>query len=410
MKEPREIKNRKVRVFTCTPVDFTGDESFFSRDSGLLCRGLQLLGIESKAVMPGFRMVGDLPDLIRTEYKNLEDPKWWKSHQVDAVILYSWADPRFSSITEAVKKSGAKILLNIDSNGVISPYPEMIKYYWYILEESIRKSNILAGVPIGLMRCLKSSLPFVFDIPRINHLQMADVIGCVAPIPAEIIKKHLRFFKRDNLLNKIKLLPHPVQTRFSYSGMIKRNQIISIGRWTKMDAWQKDPELLMSTINLFLMQNADYNFIIVGRYDSFLREAVNRMEPEIRDRIRLTGIIPNDQLNCLLDQSKISLCVSFQESFHIASAESLCCGASIVSHDSPYLSSFPFFIEGNAGTLATVRNSKALVQALENEVFMWNKGDRDPFRISQNAVCRFHSSQVALQAIKHLDLDEMLDQ
>jgi glycosyltransferase involved in cell wall biosynthesis len=397
-----------IRVYTCTPVDFSGDEGFFSRDSGLLCRGLQSLGIESKAVMPGSHRVGDLPDLIRTEYKNLEDPRWWKSHQVDAVILYSWADPRFSGITEAVRKSGAKILLNIDSNGVISPYPDMLKYYRYTLEESIRKFNILAGVPIGLLRCLKSTLPFVLDIPRIKHLQMADVIGCVAPIPANNIRSHVSYFHKENLLDKIKLLPHPVDTKFIYSGTRKKNQIISIGRWTKMDAWQKDPELLMSTINLFLKQNADYNFIIVGRYDSFLREAVNRMEPEIRDRIRLTGIIPNDQLNCLLDQSKISLCVSFQESFHIASAESLCCGASIVSHDSPYLSSFPFFIRNKSGTLASGRNKEALVKSLSVEIHKWESGERNPLEISQAFTEEFHADRVALYAIKHLKLKNKL--
>jgi hypothetical protein len=58
MKEPREIKDRKVRVFTCTPVDFAGDESFFSRESGMFCRGLRSIGVDSRAIMPGPARLG----------------------------------------------------------------------------------------------------------------------------------------------------------------------------------------------------------------------------------------------------------------------------------------------------------------------------------------------------------------
>ena len=57
-----------MRWFTCTPVEFGGGADFFARDSGLLCRGFQALGIDSRAVMPGPAKVLDEPDLIRTDY------------------------------------------------------------------------------------------------------------------------------------------------------------------------------------------------------------------------------------------------------------------------------------------------------------------------------------------------------
>ena len=46
---------------------------FFARDSGLLRRGFQALGIESRAVMPGARQMLDEADLIRTDFNNLEE-------------------------------------------------------------------------------------------------------------------------------------------------------------------------------------------------------------------------------------------------------------------------------------------------------------------------------------------------
>jgi len=61
-----------MRIFTFTPVTFGGGPDFFARDSGLLCRGLQAIGIESQAVMPDGSQACNESDLIRTTYVNLE--------------------------------------------------------------------------------------------------------------------------------------------------------------------------------------------------------------------------------------------------------------------------------------------------------------------------------------------------
>ena len=63
-----------LRVSTCTPVDFAGDESFFSRVSGMFCRRLRSIGVDSRAIMPGPTRLGDNPLLIRTD---TEKAIWW---------------------------------------------------------------------------------------------------------------------------------------------------------------------------------------------------------------------------------------------------------------------------------------------------------------------------------------------
>ena len=63
-----------LKWYTCTPVSFKGDHTFFSRDSGAFCKAFQRIGVESRAIMPTPAQEGDEPDLIRTEYANLEDP------------------------------------------------------------------------------------------------------------------------------------------------------------------------------------------------------------------------------------------------------------------------------------------------------------------------------------------------
>ena len=40
----------KMRIYTCTPADFKGDESFFTGDLDLLCRDLQKISVNSQAI------------------------------------------------------------------------------------------------------------------------------------------------------------------------------------------------------------------------------------------------------------------------------------------------------------------------------------------------------------------------
>ncbi len=101
-----------MRWFTCTPVAFGGGADFFARDSGLLCRGFEALGGESRAIMPGMPRISDDAGLSRTKYANLESTAWWKSHQLDGVVLYTWGSPVWRKIAAAIRQSGIFLVLN----------------------------------------------------------------------------------------------------------------------------------------------------------------------------------------------------------------------------------------------------------------------------------------------------------
>lgn len=101
-----------MRWYTCTPVAFGGGPDFFARDSGLLCRGFQQIGIESCAVMPGPKVPEDEPDLLRTDYANLESAVWWRGHQLDGVVLYAWGSPRYRFVAKAIHEAGIFLVLN----------------------------------------------------------------------------------------------------------------------------------------------------------------------------------------------------------------------------------------------------------------------------------------------------------
>jgi hypothetical protein len=110
-----------MRFYTCTPIAFGGGADFFARDSGLLCRGFQSIGIESLTVMPLPSSKEDQHDLIRTEYSNLEDSKWWRDLNLDGVVLYAWGRPRFRKVARAISEAGIFLVLNQDAGGYVSP-------------------------------------------------------------------------------------------------------------------------------------------------------------------------------------------------------------------------------------------------------------------------------------------------
>src|SRR5688572_23883490 len=118
-----------MKVATCTPVDFEADEHFFGRDSGLMCRGFQEIGIECVSVMPGDPRAEDPADLVRADLDELSDPAWWCSQGVELVLLYAWGDPRFVNVAAAIRSAGIRLVQSLDTAGLTTPYGD-IREWW----------------------------------------------------------------------------------------------------------------------------------------------------------------------------------------------------------------------------------------------------------------------------------------
>ncbi|MBR5774692.1 MAG: hypothetical protein IKY42_00320, partial [Bacteroidaceae bacterium] len=109
---------RYKKIYCCTHVSFAANEHFFIRDTGLISRTLQSMGIESKCIMPlPYHDSDQREGIIRTEYKNLKSVSWWKSLGIDAVVLYSWGAPKYTLIARAIHKAGIKLVLHLDTSG-----------------------------------------------------------------------------------------------------------------------------------------------------------------------------------------------------------------------------------------------------------------------------------------------------
>ena len=388
-----------MRWFTCTPVDFGGGPDFFARDSGLLCRGFQLLGVESRAVMPGTRNANDEPDLIRTDYKNLESADWWGSQHLDGVVLYAWGHPKFNKVAAAIHDAGVFIVLNQDSGGLVSP---LAGFTQWLKEQWILSGSGRGGV--AYLRFLKLTLKglsfglFVTDPLRACHLGYGNLIACVSPIATDHYKKLCRIYGGKTLSSRVVSIPHAVEPVFCFTNEPKNRRVVCVGRW--QETVQKRPWMLMEVVGSLVSADAQVEVAIVGNATPELETWHNSLPQGLRSRVRLWGFTGRAALAELLRDSQVFYSPSAFESFGIAAAEALCSGTTVVAGRSVSMASFEWFISEASGTLAAEDNVEGHLKALLHELECWEKNDRNPGKIAGTWQGRLHADRVAEKTLE----------
>lgn len=370
------------RWYTCTPVAFKGDHTFFSRDSGLFCKAFQEVGVESKAIMPLPIQDGDLPDLIRTEYKNLESADWWRQQKLDGVLLYAWTASQYTPIAKAIHDSGSKLVIYMDTCAAIYPWQ---KWWWGTqLRFRIEKQKHgMKFLPYALLSILRAhTIGIAGYAVRRKHIGYADIIGL--PIPSAIAAyKNVPFLFSEQSKSRIRLLPCPVASHFKYDGTVpKENVIIAVGRWNEEES--KRPRYLIRAIELFFSANQTFRFELFGNTPEFMQAWHRTLPKEIQNRITLHGIVNNQELAKHYQKAKICLCSSLYESTHIVSAEAVCCGCTIVAPPLPSLSALQWYASEDSGTIAQHDTPESFCDAIQKELENWDVGLRLPIQISNH--------------------------
>ena len=393
--------------YTCTPVRFKGNELFFSRDSGLLCKGFQAIGVECKAILPGPPMEDDYTeDLIRTDYSNLEDAQWWRELGGEGVVFYGWGAGKYLKIVQAIKEAEMALVSHMDTGGLISILNGPLDYgasTWRIVWKE--QKNLPMAIGHFLRRYLYASTIGLYfnDYRRAIHLREADFIGAITPIAMERIKKVCEYYGGDFLASRVALIPHPIPEYMIYDKRVPKEElVVAIGRWN--DERVKGTKLLAKTINLLLSREHSVSVEVYGDPSSHLTDWYRSLADGDQARVFLKGQQPNSQLRHALQRASISLCTSMRESFHIVSAEALCCGASVVGPDIPEVPAMQWFATGQFGSLAK-QTPIDLVEALSKELDLWRNGQRDPDQISAYWREILHETQIAkkvLNLVSHL--------
>lgn len=384
-----------MKILTCTPIAFGGGADFFARDSGLLCRGLQSIGIESHAVMPLPGGSEDEVDLVRTTEQNLEDPAWWRAQGADGVVLYAWGRPKFRHVAGAIRKAGLFLILNQDNGGLVSPLAG-IRDWWkeqLILGGAgqttwggLRSARLMArGLSAGL---------FITDPLRAEHLSHGHIIACVSPKAADYYRVLCRRYGRG-LAGRVQVIPHAVEPAFTWEGAAKQRRILCVGRWN--DAIQKRAILMTRVIRTVLCQDPEITAVIAGPLSESIRQWHGRLNADLQSRVHLAGPSDRQALKDWMAGSMVFYSPSAFESFGIAAAEALCCGCSVVAADSVSMASFAWFASESSGQLSVRDDEHGHASALIDEFREWDEGHRDAATIAATWGKRLHANEVAAQ-------------
>jgi glycosyltransferase involved in cell wall biosynthesis len=370
-----------MRVATCTPVDFPADAQFFGRDSGLLCRGFQAAGHEAVVVMPGVRGPDDAADLVRCGYQDLESESWWRALGVDLVVLYAWGDPRYRATAEAIRSAGICLVQSLDTAGLTTPYGNT-REWWQCFIGMLAAPRPASSKLRLLTKTIRDLCPSLYETKRLAMIDICDRLAVVSAPAAQSIADYARALGYPRIATKTLIAPHPVSPLMQPPAEAKQPMVLVVGRWFAEDTAQKDPRLTMAVIGDFLKARPAWTAEVVGRGCDSLNPFTRGWEPETRSRLTLTEALPREELVSRYQRSRILLCCSRFESFHIASAEALCCGCAIVVADHPLLASTTWFTTRDSGTLAPRRTTAALTAALLEETGAWDAGRRNPSGIA----------------------------
>ncbi|MEO7098020.1 MAG: glycosyltransferase family 4 protein [Luteolibacter sp.] len=392
-----------MKVYTCTPVRFRGDYTFFSRDSGLFSVGLNQLGIESLAIMPGPAMDGDDSLLIRTEYSNLESETWWRSLNLDGLILYSWAAPHYNPIAKAIRAAGIPFLVNMDTSGLLSPLTSPRDWLREAHVRLLAENPGLIGKASAIAKAVIEMIAHPVAKRRLEHYEAATLVAAATPHGARWIPNEAIRLGRAELASKFIYLPHPQLPFFNYDGTPKEALVLTVGRWHRADWPQKNPQILLETYRRFLTAKPDWKGMIVGAGAPDLARLLHCEYPEIADRLQFIDYVKPDALPDLYRRARIGFWTSRWEGQQGTGAQALCCGCSVVSASSAQNNCFRHYVTRESGRLASRNTPDALTDELVLEANAWEAGERSPERIGRIWCEEFHASEVARRALELLE-------
>jgi len=318
----------------------------------------------------------------------MQDARWWKQWGIDGVVLF-WALPKYEPIARAIKQSGAKLAVYLDSGGLISPH---VWLSMYLRTKCIAEKDegIMFPVLSGFLKTVVSMLQ-PHHSGMISYLEHADILAIPSPLAKQRYNRYLIAIGRPDLSTRLHVIPYSIPEKMTCNASVQKKPIIiAVGGWHRL---QKNPDLLVRVLGRALSAEPGYSARVIGGGQDKIKRLVRKLKDSIASQIEVLGVMSHEDLRNHYQESQISLCSSFYESFHLASAEALCCGCSVVGD--ARISSMPYFASFGSGTLACDLSLDNLSDALLAEIDAWRCGERDPVRISSYWTSKLHPEHAA---------------
>lgn len=353
--------------------------------------------------MPGPAKEDDEASLLRVPYQQLERADFWRSLELDGLILYSWAAPRYLPIARAVRDAGIPFLVNVDSCGLVSRLAnprlwkrDLLPYLYQKAASTMEAARLVSQVVdnFGIYRVAQA---------RLATYDAATIVCGVSPMATRWLQQEAVHLGRPDLAVKIRYLPHPQLSDFTYGGEPKKKLVLSVARWEKEDWPQKNPVVLIKALEEFLARFPDWQACIIGRGAESLLSRL-KITTVATDRFEFIDFLQPADLVPYYNRASIACWSSRSEGQIGAGAQALCCGCSVVAGNAGTLSCFHHYVSRESGRLAIDMSANGLAEALMLEADAWSQRQRDPQRISSIWTEEFHDVNVGSRAMQFLGL------
>jgi glycosyltransferase involved in cell wall biosynthesis len=381
-----EAPQKPGRWFCAIPMNYSEDGGFWDRDLGVLCQGFRKLGMDSRFIALGEPSQREDVPLILCTLEQMKDANWWRQWNLEGVLLIAWAMPRFEPIARAIKAAGIKLNLVLDNDGIVHP---QVWPWRYLQAKYYTEWDAKKWFPAGwallktFVACFRAR-----HAGTLRHLEHGDFLTLPSPLAQQRYSRFLIAVGRPDLVQRLRCIPYAVTPDMVYNPSIrKRPVIVAVGRWQSP---LKGTPVLVRVLERVLSEQPGYSCRIIGGGGEYVR----RLQSDgCKSRMNIVGRVSHQQLASHYQEPQILLCTSFYESFHIASAEALCCGCSVVGDVK--ISAMPYFCSASSGTTSCDRSVNNMRDALHAEIDAWRRGDRDPAGISATWTARLHPDRVA---------------
>lgn len=339
---------------------------------------MRALGTDCRFVALGLESQPAEAPLILTSLENMERAAWWRQWRADAVLIYSWAAPRYVAVARAIHEAGCRLVVRLDTDGVTSPR-KFFKAYFDKTYCDFRERHKPAAAFQALAKSILFRLrPELYDHKVLRHLGHADYALIESPLALERYQKYLAACGAPELGAKLRVIAHPVAEFFRPDPSVpKEPRLLAVGRWESIF---KDTPLMVRTLVQALRRAPEYRATIIGSGAEIVERLLAQHGADVRARIDVRPRLPQSELVVEYRRAQIIVVSSRSESFHIAAASALCCGCSVAGPDT--IPSLAWFASEEGGTLAGSRSADALADAVVAEITAWRNGWRDPKKIS----------------------------
>jgi hypothetical protein len=368
---------------------YSDNTAKFSANLGIYIQAIVGLGHQPLLVcLEGSEYHVDFPVQAVPELEMVRSG-FWRGLGLDAALVFTWM--RHVPLLQAMKAADIFVVSKGDTEGRISARVFPAHHFRMMQAAAHTPWEKACTVRHWLRRRL--FLEGKSDREVMANIALADRVAVDTHSAKCHLEQHLAFYGKSVLADKLFILPPPLAEDFLTAPLMQknRNKIAAVGRW---DDPVKDAPLLAKTLSLYLSKQPETEVVLIGGGGASVFDPLCRRYP----KMTCLGSLPRWKMVQALSDTQVLLMTSRGESFHFASHEALCLGATVVGPKS--VTPLPDICrEGPFGKMAVGRRPSQLAAALEEEMAAWGSGKRFPAKIAAHWRPRLYGTHTIQQIL-----------